>query len=132
LATGARPEQLLFLAQTRILRPLAELIGLHVLAGDRAHGDETPVRVLAKHQTRKGRLRVYVRDDKRFAGRAAKGQITFRLGRKRRDSLSEFHLSAASVMLPRHDVDFEGAANPFDFWRATVDEDGHYCFAVAL
>jgi hypothetical protein len=24
------------------------------------------------------------------------------------------------------------SAQPFVKWRATVDEDGHYCFAVAL
>jgi transposase len=39
-----------------LLRPLYELIRAHVFAGDRVHGDETPVPVLAKHQCRKGRL----------------------------------------------------------------------------
>jgi transposase len=39
-----------------LLRPLYELIAAHVFAGDRVHGDETTVPVLAKHQTRKGRL----------------------------------------------------------------------------
>jgi transposase len=51
-----------------VLRPLYELIRAHVFAGDRVHGDETPVPVLAKHETRKGRLWAYVRDDKPFAG----------------------------------------------------------------
>jgi transposase len=51
-----------------LLRPLYELIRAHVFAGDRVHGDETPVPVLARHQTRKSRLWVYVRDDKPFAG----------------------------------------------------------------
>src|SRR5262249_21581149 len=37
-----------------LLRPLYELIRAHVFAGDRIHGDETPVPVLAKHETRKG------------------------------------------------------------------------------
>ena len=49
-----------------VLRPLYELIRAHVFAGDRVHGDETTVPVLAKHQTRKGRLWTYVRDDKPF------------------------------------------------------------------
>jgi transposase len=40
-----------------LLAPLYELIRAHVLAGDRVHGDETTVPVLAKHQTRKGRRR---------------------------------------------------------------------------
>jgi transposase len=39
-----------------LLRPLYQLIRAHVFAGARVHGDETPVPVLAKHQTRKGRL----------------------------------------------------------------------------
>jgi hypothetical protein len=26
----------------------------------------------------------------------------------------------------------EDAVKLTDFWRATADEDGHYCFAVAL
>src|SRR6266481_5957632 len=53
-----------------LLRPLYELIRAHVFAGERVHGDETPVPVLAKHETRKGRLWAYVRDDKPFAGPA--------------------------------------------------------------
>jgi multidrug efflux pump subunit AcrA (membrane-fusion protein) len=39
-----------------LLRPLYELIRAHVFAGERVHGDKTPVPVLAKHETRKGRL----------------------------------------------------------------------------
>jgi transposase len=60
-----------------LLRPLYELIRTHVFAGDRVHGDETPVPVLAKHETRKGRLWVYVRDDKPFAGRAPPAAVFF-------------------------------------------------------
>lgn len=60
-----------------LLRPLAGLIGAHVFAGDRVHGDDTTVPVLAKHQTRKGRLWVYVRDDKPFAGPAPPAAMFF-------------------------------------------------------
>jgi transposase len=60
-----------------LLRPLAQLIRCHVFAGDRVHGDETTVPVLAKHQTRKGRLWVYVRDDKPFAGPAPPAAVFF-------------------------------------------------------
>jgi transposase len=60
-----------------LLRPLYELIRAHVFAGARVHGDETPVPVLAKHETRKGRLWVYVRDDKPFAGRTAPAAVFF-------------------------------------------------------
>src|SRR5262249_23822875 len=59
------------------LRPIYELIRAHVFAGNRVHGDETPVPVLAKHQTRKGRLWTYVRDDKPFAGPAPPAAVFF-------------------------------------------------------
>jgi transposase len=60
-----------------LLRPLYELIRAHVFAGARIHGDETPVPVLAKHETRKGRLWTYVRDDKPFAGPAPPAAVFF-------------------------------------------------------
>ena len=60
-----------------LLHPLYERIRTHVFVGDRVHGDETPVPVLAKHQTRKGRLWVYVRDDKPFAGPAPPAAVFF-------------------------------------------------------
>jgi transposase len=75
-----------------LLRPLYELIRAHVLAGDRVHGDETPVPVLAKHETRKGRLWVYVRDDKPFAGPAPPAAVFF-YSRDRTAQHPEGHLS---------------------------------------
>jgi hypothetical protein len=60
-----------------LVLPLYELIRAHVFAGERVHGDETPVPVLAKHQCRKGRLWVYVRDDKPFAGQAPPAAVFF-------------------------------------------------------
>jgi transposase len=74
-----------------LLRPLYELIRAHVFAGDRVHGDETPVPVLAKHQTRKGRLWVYVRDDKPFAGPAPPAAVYF-YSRDRTAQHPESHL----------------------------------------
>jgi transposase len=74
-----------------LLRPLYRLIHAHVLAGDRVHGDETPVPVLAKHQTRKGRLWVYVRDDKPFAGPAPPAAVFF-YSRDRTAEHPESHL----------------------------------------
>jgi transposase len=59
-----------------LLRPLYELIRAHVFAGVRVHGDETPVPVLAKHETRKGQLWAYVRDDKPFAGPAPPAAVS--------------------------------------------------------
>ncbi len=60
-----------------ILRPLFELIRAHVFAGDRVHGDDTTVPVLAKVKTRTGRLWTYVRDDQPFGGRAPPAAVFF-------------------------------------------------------
>ena len=57
-------------ACTAPLAPLLTLIRAHVLAGERLHGDDTTVPVLAKGKTITGRLWVYVRDDRPFGGPA--------------------------------------------------------------
>jgi transposase len=46
------------------LQPLYRLIERHVLAGERLHGDDTIVPILAKGQTIKGHIWTYVRDDR--------------------------------------------------------------------
>ena len=51
-----------------VLQPLVELIGAHVFAGARIHGDDTPVPLLAKGRTIQARLWTYVRDDRPFGG----------------------------------------------------------------
>jgi transposase len=81
-----------------LLRPLYELIRAHVFAADRVHGDETPVPVLAKHQTRKGRLWVYVRDDKPFAGPAPPAAVFF-YARDRTGEHPERHLASFAGIL---------------------------------
>ena len=53
------------------LSPLVGLIRAHVLAGERIHGDDTTVPVLARGKTTTGRLWTYVRDDRPFSGDAA-------------------------------------------------------------
>jgi hypothetical protein len=57
----------------RLLRPLVDAVGAHVMAAERLHGDDTPVPVLdpGRGKTRTGRLWCYARDDRPFAGRAA-------------------------------------------------------------
>jgi transposase len=56
----------------RLLTPLAQAIGRHVLRGDKIHGDDTPIRVLGGKgsKAKTGRLWVYVRDDRPSAGTA--------------------------------------------------------------
>jgi transposase len=51
-----------------LLRPLYDRIRAHVFAGERVHGDDTTVPVLAKGKTTTGRVWVYVRDDRPFGG----------------------------------------------------------------
>jgi transposase len=60
-----------------VLQPIYDLIRAHVFAGERVHGDDTTVPVLARYQTRTGRLWAYVRADKPFAGRAPPAAVFF-------------------------------------------------------
>lgn len=59
------------------LMPLYELIKAHVFTGERIHGDDTIVPVLAKVKTRTGRLWTYVRDDRPFGSTAPPGAVFF-------------------------------------------------------
>jgi transposase len=59
------------------LMPLYELIRAHVFAGERVHGDDTTVPVLAKLKTRTGRIWTYVRDDRPFGGKAPSAAVFF-------------------------------------------------------
>jgi len=57
---------------TWLLAPIVASIRSHVLAGEKIHGDDTPVPVLTPGlgRTKTGRLWVYVRDDRPFCGPA--------------------------------------------------------------
>ena len=81
-----------------ILRPLYELIRAHVFAGDRVHGDDTPVPVLAKGKTLTGRLWTYVRDDRPFGGRAPPAAVFF-YSRDRAGDHPERHLAGYAGIL---------------------------------
>ena len=81
-----------------VMRPLYVLIRAHVFAGDRVHGDDTPVPVMAKHQTRKGRLWAYVRDDRPFAGHAPPAAV-FYYSRDRTGEHPERHLHGYAGIL---------------------------------
>ena len=78
-------------ACTVALRPLHDLIAEHVMAAERLHGDETPVPVLAKGKTHKGRAWVYVRDDRPFGGPDPPAAL-FRYSRDRAGRHPEEHL----------------------------------------
>lgn len=55
-----------------LLKPLAERIGEHVMAGPVIHADDTPVPVLApgNGKTKTGRLWIYLRDERQHSGPA--------------------------------------------------------------
>lgn len=57
--------------------PLVETVRSHVFAAERIHADDTTVPVLAKGQTRIGRLWIYVRDDRPFAGPYSPAAVFF-------------------------------------------------------
>jgi transposase len=56
----------------RLMRPLVDAVGTHVMAADRVHADDTTVPVLdpGRGRTKTGRLWCYVRDDQSFGGKA--------------------------------------------------------------
>ncbi len=55
-------------SSTASLMPLVLEVRTHVFAAERLHGDDTTVPVLAKEQTKIGRVWGYVRDDRPFGG----------------------------------------------------------------
>jgi len=85
-----------------LVRPLAERIGQHVMAGTVIHADDTPVPVLApgNGKTRTGRLWVYLRDERPHTGDAPPAVLyrytPDRKGERCREHLSSFrgHLHA--------------------------------------
>ncbi len=81
-----------------VLMPLFQRIEAHVLAAERLHGDDTTVPVLAKGKTDIGRLWVYVRDDKPFAGPAPPAAV-FYYSRDRRGAHPIGHLATWSGVL---------------------------------
>ena len=81
-----------------LLRPLYDLIRVHVFAGERVHGDDTPVPVLAKGKTATGRAWVYVRDDRPFGGRDPPAAM-FYYSRDRTGEHPERHLQGYGGIL---------------------------------
>ena len=85
-------------ACTAVLQPLHALIERHVLAAERLHGDDTTVPILAKDQTVKGHIWVYVRDDRPFGGRAPPAALYY-ASRDRRHEHPAQHLQNFSGIL---------------------------------
>jgi len=85
-------------ACTTVLRPLHDLIAVHVLAAERIHGDDTTVPVLAKGTTDTARAWVYVRDDAPYGG-ADPPAALFHYSRDRSGAHPEKHLTGFAGIL---------------------------------
>ena len=79
----------------RLLRPLVDAVGAHVMTAERVHGDDTTVPVLdpGRGATRTGRLWCYVRDDRPFAGTAAPA-VLYRYSPDRKGEHPRAHLAS--------------------------------------
>jgi transposase len=75
-----------------VMQPIFERIEAHVLAGERLHGDDTTVPVLAKGKTDTGRCWAYVRDDRPFGGPAPPAAVYY-YSRDRRGEHPQQHLA---------------------------------------
>jgi transposase len=80
------------------LRPLHALIEAHVLAAERLHGDDTTVPILAKGQTKTGRVWVYVRDGRPSGGTDPPAAL-FYASRDRTREHPERHLAGWAGLL---------------------------------
>lgn len=111
-----------------VLRPLHNLIAAHVLDAERLHGDDTTVPVLAKLKTDTGRIWVYVRDDRPFAGRAPPA-AWFRYSRDRRGEHPQEHLEGFAGILQ---ADAYGGYNGlYDRGRSPAPVTAALCWAHA-
>lgn len=85
-------------ASAAALEPLTELIRAHVFAAARLHADDTTVPVLAKGQTRTGRLWAYMRDDLPF-GSHDPPVVAYVYSADRRGEHPQTHLKDGSGIL---------------------------------
>ena len=81
-----------------VLSPLHALIGAHVLAAGRLHGDDTTVPLLTRGKTVTARFWTYVRDDRPFAGPAPPAAM-FYFSRDRTAEHPRRHLAAYAGIL---------------------------------
>ncbi|HEY1933509.1 MAG TPA: IS66 family transposase [Acetobacteraceae bacterium] len=79
----------------RLLHPLVDALGAHVMAAERVHADDTTVPVLdpGRGRTKTGRLWCYVRDDRPFAGEAAPA-VLYRYSPDRKGEHPRAHLAS--------------------------------------
>jgi transposase len=78
-----------------LVKPLADRIGIHVMAGSVIHADDTPVPVLApgNGKTKTGRFWVYLRDERPHAG-AGPPAVLYRYTPDRKGEHCRSHLAS--------------------------------------
>jgi transposase len=78
----------------RLVRPLVDALGAHVMAAERVHADDTTVPVLdpGRGTTKTGRLWCYVRDDRPFGGGASPA-VLYRYSPDRKGEHPRTHLA---------------------------------------
>jgi transposase len=78
----------------RLVRPLVDALGAHVMAAERVHADDTTVPVLdpGRGTTKTGRLWCYVRDDRPFGGTAPPA-VLYRYSPDRKGEHPRMHLA---------------------------------------
>ena len=78
----------------RLMRPLVDAVGTHVMAAERLHADDTTVPVLdpGRGRTKTGRLWCYVRDDHPFGGQAPRA-VLYRYSPDRKGEHPRQHLA---------------------------------------
>jgi transposase len=113
---------------TFALAPIFALIEKHVFAAERLHGDDTTIRILAKGKCTTGRIWVYVRDDKPFAGTDPPAAVYY-ASSDRRGEHPQKHLAGYEGILQ---ADCYSGLNPlFDERRKDQPLTPAFCFAHA-
>lgn len=88
------------------MAPLIDALRAHVFAGDRLHGDDTPVPVLDPGRTREGRLWVYFRDGRPAGDGKTPPAACYVYSPDRKGAHSRAHLQDFAGVL--HADDFAG------------------------
>jgi transposase len=106
----------------RVLAPLVERIRANVMASDRLHADDTPVRVLDPSRriegigkgVKEGRIWTYLRDDRPWGG-AAPSAVAYHFSPDRRSVHPQTHLAGFTGILQ---------ADAYSGFRALYEPDG--------
>jgi transposase len=103
-----------------LMAPLVDALRTHVFAGDRLHGDDTPVPVLdpGRGRTRQGRLWVYVRDGRPAGDAKTPPAACYLYSPDRKGAHPQAHLKGFAGVLHA-----DGFAGFNDIYRARGPDD---------